>query len=84
MALLLEALHQYEWLIRLLGEIALGVAAYVNDRLHRARLQALKDEIEEKSHEAETYRQEFERLNTPPPVVVPRKPKAGLPRNRNH
>jgi hypothetical protein len=75
MILPFDALHEYEWFFRLLGETALALLAVVNDHLHRARLKRLKEELEERSHEAECYLQEFEKLDTPPPKIPQRKRK---------
>lgn len=43
--------------------------------LHWFRHKRLKEELEERSHEANCYLEEFGKLDTPPPQIPPRKPR---------
>lgn len=76
----LELLEKLGWGVLDLLAI-LGWAA--RELQHYRRHKRTQEELEEKSHEANTYKAEFESLNTPPPKIIPRRQPGWSPRNRN-
>lgn len=70
MAMLSGMLESWD---NLLLQCGLLLAWAIREYLHTRQQARLREELEDKHHEAESLREGFQAINSEPPVIIPRK-----------